>query len=149
MKKKLAMRDDNLLKTKINTNKQILKTIALKQLRAAYKIHQSEEKIQYQQKISMIHDEKLTQKLLEAKETADKPFSSTQKDEKPNPDKSLQKLATIVKNDQETEKRILFLTQQKKLKISEDAKKKAEKTKETIERHNRQYNEKIAQMQQR
>lgn len=60
MKKKLAMRDENLLKTKINTNKLILKTIALKQLRAAYKIQQGEEKIQYQQKNSMIHDEKLT-----------------------------------------------------------------------------------------
>lgn len=144
--KKLATRDTNILKTKLDQNKQILKTIALNQLRQAYKIQQGEEKIQYQQKISMGYDEKRTQKLNEAQEKIDKQFS---KQETQKSDTFSNKTDTSKKSDDESEKRILFVTQQKKQQLEERASKTDKKIKETIERQNRQYNDKISQMQQR
>lgn len=147
--RKLANRDENILKTKMSSNKQILKTIALKQLRAAYKIQQTENKIQYQQKISNEYDQKMTQKLKEAKEKVDKQIISPDKGENAKSSTFLKDRSMMEKSENDSEKRILFLTQQKKQKIEESAKAKAEKARETIERQNRQYNEKISQMQQR
>lgn len=147
--KRLHERDEQMIQSNNQMNKQVLKSIALNQLRQAYKIERGEQKINYQKQISQKFDDQLTQKMQEAKDIVQsRDFTPVRREVCTDQCLHMTKNQPV-RNEEEDLQRYQFVTQQKIQRIKENPQILSQKVSDAQKRHEDLSHDNISKKQRR